>query len=1415
MKKKFYNSLLLLTFLFLYITSAGLAQFPGNEIADGKEYWFGLPHCMRSSDESVRWGIYPIELWLSSKVDTKATIEALDGSLQPITVSLRKNDIVQVSLPDNLENRESEIVRNFGIHIYSNDPISVGVFEAYEWSGEAFRVIPKEWLGKEYFTLNMYQDYTKMHDGQMDYKPAQIVICATEDNTQVQYTPTAETEKGVKPGQIARVNLNKGQTFLIKAKIFPNLNQDWSTDLTGTHIVATKPISVISGHTKGAFPRYPGTMYGLKTDFLRNMLAESMWPVELLGTEYISAPLKFKNRTIFYVIPDDIGDIIRFVATEDNTLIYQMRQDGSSLKQISPVLKKGEWYDILNQTDAAFYKSNKKVLVGHYGKGWISNLPPPKPGEEEIQNPSQCGQGLLLTLTPIERWCSFASFRAPANMLNLIYLTFREADAEKIIYDGQSIASRFGNAIKPINGTPYCYLIQDIAHGNHYIEAEDDNARFAGYAYGFIDAYKQGFAYGYPIGMNYADDCNDSLLVEYTVDCGDVVGKINAIDLQEDTTCAALFSVVFRVSESANYHWEGDDKFKIGNTEYDFKINLINKGDSAVAVINVLSKSGKFSRKEIKYVPEMIEIDKQGIDFGRMIPPQEECESFVIKNPGSVPMTVHDLYLKLKRTEFSINVELPFTLEPNEEKEIEVCANATVVSNQAIRDTIVAVLTCYEKTLLGLQFRTTEPIVYIYDADWGVVPLNEEKMKNVEIKNTSNTDVEIYTIEWEDHTHFTRVERLDLPLLIPAGESHEFSAYYKPDVAGVQHKDRAIFTCNANKDKLYSDWTGIGADASPLIEGYDWARRRVIDEFAGTNEYEGKVIISSTGSDELNVMSLTIEDNEDGVFRIASDVPLKLQPDKPVELVAYFAPQDEAVYDREIKLVGRFSNIEKEVSARLQGVGLRPHIDVLGHNFGEKILVGKSKSGAGKLLHNNIKPDFAMQLTIFDLTIEGEDASSFAIDQQWLAKNSFPIIIPIGEDIDVPISFNPLRPGEHNARLVAQSDAPAEENHIGELFALAYTEGLVTTDYEFEKIFIHTSSNGSVSLQNIGSEAVTITRGIQESKIATSGNSIDLQEFKITGWHSDDGLINNDAAPFELQPNATLTVDITFTPVEERNEAIHSIDIEYQSSIGNETSHIRGYAMVLKTVVEIPKGYKANPGDLLNIDFNYNTKSEEKKPIVQGDITSFTAYVYFKTSDNQEIEVFPDVENGCVDITTSGTMTDGWQCEGVNIIGRNTLAVKMSGTSPLAGSGTLFRFRMNAYLSSKNDLIPLPCGFVQNRPYVLVDSIAGDIQIAPVCVNTLRLIQLSGVEYSISQPAPNPATYSTSIEYAVGLEAQTSISLYNANGQKVASFVDEVLKPGYYHLTINVNELGLSNGTYFYKFESGPYSDTKQLIIAK
>ncbi len=1417
--QKFLSKSFLIIFLLSLLSSFSYSlKAQDSEITEGREYWFGLPYCKMLQHENLRGDIPPIAIWVSSKFDTKVRMTIPEIGLIKNYV-VRSNQITEIALDDQLMARESEVITNNGIHLLAEDPISVCVYYSYEWTGEAFRVIPVDWLGKKYVTLNMYLDQID------EMKPPQILVVATEDNTSVTYYPTKPTEK-VRPGQSKTINLMKGQTYLILGEMNSAYVQDWDSDITGTYITSTKPIAVFSGHTKGAFPRYYVGYKSGYTDpyalFARNMLIEQMWPIELLGKEYVTAPIKYHNRPRgLSGVADDFGDLIRFVATEDNTVIYQMRQDGSGMMQISVSLKRGDYHDITNQEVAAYYRATKPVLVGHYGKTWWN-----EPGmmsvvekkDDDPQNPHLSGQGMLLTVAPIERWCTYANFRSPPGIDDFIYLTFREADREKIYYDGEKINSLWSTSITEITGTPYAYVATAIQAGDHYIEGKD-GARWAAYAYGNWDRTKDGFAFGYPIGINYADICPDSIYVEDVMDCGNVDGEFFSLDLDPDTTCAAIFSINHK--EAVNYNFKLDDDFKSGDQTAKFTITIIDEKLPARIVVTAMTRSGKKLQKIYEYTPETIEADPVLVDFGLLPLNESDCQNITITNNSEVPVTIKELKLKNNRPEFVItSIDLPLTLMPAETKLIEVCATSLSLTSVTIRDSIIAVLSCYEQPIVELVLKTGEPSLWIADANWGQVPVNVEKAQNIEMKNESTVDVEIYSITWTDHTHFTRVEGLNFPFTIPAGGTYEFRAYYKTDVPGVQHRDSAYFETNAKKTKLYSIWNGIGIEAGPAITGFNWQKKRVIDEYAGVTEYNATVKISNTGNTNLNVNGISIANDPDGVFRYnAAQVPTYLEPgeDKAVDIEVYFAPNAEKAFVSDIILSTTFNNQEKTAQNMLEGIGILPHVEVTGYDFGAPILVGTSLGANGIVAHLTIDELTAMKLTVFDIRIEGEDKDAFVIDPTWYAAQGFPNkIIEIGSSIDVPITFTAQKIGEHRATLVADCDAPKTDKYFDDLIGRGFTEGLYTTDYNYDKIFVYTTKNGSVYLQNMGSDIIQIIRDIQDSKI---GNAVDFDEFTITRWYTEIGGLENPAAPFDLGPGDRLIVEATFAPIEVRDEAPHTIKIEYVTSIGDTAySNLEGIAMLINTVAEIPKGYRTNPGDKVTMDFKYYKNNNEPKPISQAEITSFTARVYFNSDDAQAYDIYPDLNNGCADIIKDGTMTASWTCNKAEIIDRKILEVSMSGTTPLAAGSNdvLFKFRMNTFLSSNDgDIKTIPCGFTRQFRYMEVDTFPGDISIAPVCVNTLRLIKLSGVDYSITQNNPNPAANMTSIDYSIGLEANTTIKLYNSNGEVVATFVDQLLKPGNYTLDINIEQLGLSSGVYYYRIESGPYSDTKSLVITK
>lgn len=88
-------------------------------------------------------------------------------------------------------------------------------------------------------------------------------------------------------------------------------------------------------------------------------------------------------------------------------------------------------------------------------------------------------------------------------------------------------------------------------------------------------------------------------------------------------------------------------------------------------------------------------------------------------------------------------------------------------------------------------------------------------------------------------------------------------------------------------------------------------------------------------------------------------------------------------------------------------------------------------------------------------------------------------------------------------------------------------------------------------------------------------------------------------------------------------------------------------------------------------------------------------------------------------------------------------------------------------------------------------------------------------QFSLSQNYPNPFNPTTKIRFEISGSsvAQTFLSVYDLLGRKVATLVNEELKPGTYD--VNWDASDFPNGVYFYKLTAGSFSETKKMVLIK
>ena len=86
-------------------------------------------------------------------------------------------------------------------------------------------------------------------------------------------------------------------------------------------------------------------------------------------------------------------------------------------------------------------------------------------------------------------------------------------------------------------------------------------------------------------------------------------------------------------------------------------------------------------------------------------------------------------------------------------------------------------------------------------------------------------------------------------------------------------------------------------------------------------------------------------------------------------------------------------------------------------------------------------------------------------------------------------------------------------------------------------------------------------------------------------------------------------------------------------------------------------------------------------------------------------------------------------------------------------------------------------------------------------------------QFALEQNYPNPFNPSTTIQFAIPIQSNVSVKVFDIFGREVATLVDETLAAGKYKVHFERNSL--PNGTYFYRLVTDQFSQTKKLILLK
>ncbi len=87
--------------------------------------------------------------------------------------------------------------------------------------------------------------------------------------------------------------------------------------------------------------------------------------------------------------------------------------------------------------------------------------------------------------------------------------------------------------------------------------------------------------------------------------------------------------------------------------------------------------------------------------------------------------------------------------------------------------------------------------------------------------------------------------------------------------------------------------------------------------------------------------------------------------------------------------------------------------------------------------------------------------------------------------------------------------------------------------------------------------------------------------------------------------------------------------------------------------------------------------------------------------------------------------------------------------------------------------------------------------------------------YILFQNYPNPFNPLTIIRYKIKNAGNVTLKIFDLLSREIAILVDEYQNAGDYKIGLNIDQLGLTSGIYFYTLNAGDYSEVKKMLLLK
>ena len=1387
--------------VFLAILLCAALIRPGTSYAQkgqtsaGTDFWMAfMPNYLNPADA--------IEIFIGSGTLNKVQVDVFGGTNTPtqhFASTIQPDKIWTLSLPNSAaaEERRQEVPEYKAIHVYSQNPVAVYGFSNVVTTTDAYLAIPTPALGTEYYTSCMYDDNYK-ELGLNDPLAGQFVVIAPYDNTQVTIgnvrTDTRSDPSGTlshSQGDTWTVTLQRGQTYMVQSTGL----YIGDGDLTGTHIVSSKPVGLISGHQRC---RIPVDGHGNS----KNTIMEMIPPLDKWGTEYYDMP---QGGRI------ECGNYVRLIAGEDGVNITE---DGKGIAQLDHA---GDFTDRDLVLDPVVYKSNgKKFLVVEHSYSQNFNGDP-------IQS-----DPFSIVMTPRNEFENKMIFRVPNNVAGgteyVNYGTFicSKDSINRIMINGRRITSYefagqgdFASTNPPMSA----YRVKFPLATTSYVATCGEP--FACYLYGF--AYADG--YGFPAGMALNVHSPDTLppLQTYDSVCGNF--KVKLVEIRhiptfsfEDTRIADIAMITDSTDArwskaSYNYRFSIDPAhlFTPGDSTAYYDLTIIDGSKNAYAAVWTTDKAGNDTVYEYSYTaPKLISDPLAPINIDNVWVTQDSCRDIMLRNKQGTDMVISSAVIQGTDTmgKFTLSTTPKnVILHPGDSLPLHICfsPNDTVASV----DTLIVLVGDCLPFPFALEGSGVIPQIIATDLNFGSVLVGDTVCKPLTIRNVGKLPL-VIDKNWKlnNSTEFSFSDDNLLPMTILPGKSATLNFCFHPDsigsMSGRQDWGTNLLTPFAHSIKDTSSLLGFGRQP-----GLEWDRPlqgytvQCDPEVVRVNLVNTSPAV--TGS-AIEATKVQVEGLDAAEFTIvgteAGPLPWGLQPAGSVWVDLQFK-----------------ADVSKGYAMR------NAQLVAYGGNASSK---GADSSVVRTILLTGTVRHSTLRLTPTSYDFGNVNPGDPLTTTVWIHNDGDTDLLLSSVNVDGGFTIGGFTPGQKVKPMDSAQVTVSGQAALGKMFgtltamsgsctaqqtaifqAASADVALVVGGHDYGDIFVCQGDSAVIMIQNTGTTNTTLKTVRIIDTLGTTGAS----QYTFANGTRSVGV------PSSLDTGTSQSFKVKYTPAADVSDSawvVYSLTIPLPTPhdtmlrvrLGGTGLHFANtvtarkdaadtlYTATADKSVVVPVRLKQSfdpKAKIYGVTYTLRYRNEVLSP------TAIAALSGLNGSTNQPTAKVDPTDNAYDILTMTQTSTTAL-------------------TTVDTVANVVFRYVINADSTSPievHDVAFLDQGG-NSVCWVTPDNIPGTFVGNDLCGNGLLRDVLLGIPPSqIKHVTPNPTSGSTNIEYGISGDGQAvTLEIYDMLGKKVSTILRDRPMPAGDHIA-TFDGAQLANGTYIVRLSSGRTVQSARVIVGK